>query len=454
MDLGVSTSPRGKAAAALYPKRIKYIYTTFLREERNDASVSTLARSVKAPSDCLTSTVTQRLADNILRDAAPTLASCQESSSSSSSLVTSMAQRLRVVEAKLRAQHTELEAKETELALLKDQLRGAAAPCGWCADHQADAARWRRQVDDMVAFLRDYGLVWVGGGDEERPSDKSPRPELVAPTEVDYDRLMACIERLNVSAGGGTMEVAHDTTTVNVHRLQPKAAMPLTLFRDGLMLCRGPFRPFEAPHTRAFVKDLLDGFFPFELKERHPDGVLFDVLDKRDQCHAAAAASAGRSGGQSINGQAKTRGLADIGNPLIHLTADAFLNKLPEATVSNGLVVPIRDEIAHHIHSLSSQKPDRRVVVVDSSSSSDRMSTTRRATLQIRTWHGAQTIVLDVPYMATLRFVKERVADESGLKMGSFSLSSAFPAKVLTDDAMTIEEAGLVPTATLHMQLL
>ncbi len=36
------------------------------------------------------------------------------------------------------------------------------------------------------------------------------------------------------------------------------------------MLYRGPFRPY--PAAAAFVREVLAGYLPYELKERHPDG--------------------------------------------------------------------------------------------------------------------------------------------------------------------------------------
>lgn len=57
--------------------------------------------------------------------------------------------------------------------------------------------------------------------------------------------------------------------------------MPLRLYANGLMLFEGPFRKFTDPTAKMLIKDLSDGYFPWELKERYPEGVPFSVVDKR-----------------------------------------------------------------------------------------------------------------------------------------------------------------------------
>ena len=48
--------------------------------------------------------------------------------------------------------------------------------------------------------------------------------------------------------------------------------LPLTIYRNGIFLMKGPFRPFGNPTTEQFINDILDGYFPYELKEKYPEG--------------------------------------------------------------------------------------------------------------------------------------------------------------------------------------
>lgn len=57
--------------------------------------------------------------------------------------------------------------------------------------------------------------------------------------------------------------------------------VPLILYKNGLALFAGPFRPYSDPSTQQVVRDLMDGYFPSELKSRYPDGVPLQCTDHR-----------------------------------------------------------------------------------------------------------------------------------------------------------------------------
>ena len=61
-----------------------------------------------------------------------------------------------------------------------------------------------------------------------------------------------------------------------------KNSIKLTLYSNGIALYDGPFRSFTDSLTQKFCIDIMDGYFPSELQLKHPDGIRFDVVDKRD----------------------------------------------------------------------------------------------------------------------------------------------------------------------------
>ena len=127
----------------------------------------------------------------------------------------------------------------------------------------------------------------------------------------------------------------------------PRACVPCSVFADGVMLYRGPFRPW--PDAAPFVADVMAGHLPYELKARHPAGVVFEpLLDFRHQTHAQGVAAArGSGGGGSGSGGAVVRDLSDVHAGAGVLAPEArLLDKLPKSVLRNGAVVPIRDEVA------------------------------------------------------------------------------------------------------------
>lgn len=56
----------------------------------------------------------------------------------------------------------------------------------------------------------------------------------------------------------------------------------LVLYENGISLFNGPFRSFSDAKTRLFCVDIMDGYFPSELQTKYPEGVPFEVIDKRE----------------------------------------------------------------------------------------------------------------------------------------------------------------------------
>ena len=52
----------------------------------------------------------------------------------------------------------------------------------------------------------------------------------------------------------------------------------LTLYSDGMQLEDNNFREYSSKSVKAFFQDLEDGYYPTELQESHPEGVIFKVL--------------------------------------------------------------------------------------------------------------------------------------------------------------------------------
>lgn len=95
--------------------------------------------------------------------------------------------------------------------------------------------------------------------------------------QVNAGTLRARVQELNALAGEGVKRIERRD---GAHRLVEPESVPFTLFADGFLLWRGPFRPFAEEANVAFVEDLLEGYFPLEFKERFPDGVVLQFVDK------------------------------------------------------------------------------------------------------------------------------------------------------------------------------
>ena len=132
-----------------------------------------------------------------------------------------------------------------------------------------------------------------------------------------------------------------------VHSLRNGRApkVPLTVFADGFMLYRGPFRPFGTEQASGFAEQVMAGFLPHELQQRHPTGFELELHDCTSETHARmlAAAHARAAAARGIAGLADLDAVYAL---LAPQSAEQLVRQLPESVVRDGTVLPIRSEVA------------------------------------------------------------------------------------------------------------
>ena len=254
--------------------------------------------------------------------------------------------------------------------------RGSTCQGGDAVFWHAEAQAAKRTVAEMQRFLADYGMRWVGGGggvsDQIKSAGKAEGPEVSgakdplvaaalarAPADgggggssgvdtrgytrcpLDMGKLAASVSELNAMAGEGKAEVGAGGRPGEA-RLREGETLVLCVYADGFSLGAGRLRPWHEKATRAFMRDMLDGYFPYELKESHPDGVAFKLVDSSDMAFADAAKAAKDVAAKRGN----VRGLASLEEAPMQLGRTQYLSKLPEAVIRNGKVVNVRAEVA------------------------------------------------------------------------------------------------------------
>lgn len=269
-----------------------------------------------------------------------------------------------------------------------------------------------------------------------------PDAAAVAEPKIDFDKIIKNVEELNVIAGEG---VAAIQNVQGGARLRVPDPVPLQLFRNGIVMFAGPFRPYTDETTQACIRDLTEGYFPWELKDRYPDGVPLKLVDRRNEDYKSPQQLFSGQGYQlaSVSGDAQR---------------DAFLRRLPASVVRNGKVVDIRAGVQEAIEGPKAKVAYTVVqtaVVAELAARADgdvRSDTpTDIATLQIKSHTGAETLVVKLRFTDRVADVYTHVQQHfSGI---AFVLSTTYPKKLLEDRAASLVEAGLTPNAVLRMVL-
>ena len=99
--------------------------------------------------------------------------------------------------------------------------------------------------------------------------------------KCDYDLLVRNVNELNSLTDYNEPKIV-EFQHKHGAKFETSRAVRLALYANGICLYDGPFRPFTDGLTKKFCIDIMDGYFPSELQQTYPDGVAFELVDKRD----------------------------------------------------------------------------------------------------------------------------------------------------------------------------
>lgn len=266
------------------------------------------------------------------------------------------------------------------------------------------------------------------------------------------------------------------------HVLRAPDPVRLVVFRDGLQLHRQPARPYTDPSSKAVLQDVLDGYFPYVLKNEFPNGVPIKLVDRLGERMSQASPHA-------QHGNIRTFDDLEAGPSSAPISRDQFLNKLPQAVIRNGKVIEIRGEVGRMMGG-DAQRPaasasSAQDVCIISTPADELLSTVQRnhvgpvlppssrdgshgsvsssveiTTLQVKSEDGRHTYILKLCYDDTIAALRKcldayraRLPEASRPHPGArYEIRSAFPARAFIDPQETLRQAGLVPNATLFLR--
>ncbi|KAM8869538.1 UBX domain-containing protein 11 isoform 2-T2 [Spinachia spinachia] len=378
-------------------------------------------------------------------------------------LMSAMTQRVGLLEQKVMCQAKEIERKDKRISVLEAKLRlpeeseNTHDLCGR-GNLERRCQRLQNRVSEMNSFLRDHGLSWVGDGESSAAAeDEQPGASVVPSFHMNFDLVQQRITELNVLAGEGECVVQSTATGAQLAKREP---IQLRLFCNGIVMFGGPFRSYQELSTQRCMNDLMDGYFPSELQERFPDGVPFEVHDRRDQEFIS------RAPWNKFPGEGKaTRGEKDESSNGVSLelpgkewSTDRFLRKLPKVVVKAGRVIDIRDSLRASLQGSSDEQSSNSVILIDTSArlsiSSPHWpsSDSDVITLKVKSEDGNQTYILKMCFSDTVGHLRQHLDKHRGGGLPGYDLISASPKCCFDEDHETLQSCGLTTNATLMLQ--
>uniref|UniRef100_A0A7N4P879 UBX domain-containing protein 11 n=1 Tax=Sarcophilus harrisii TaxID=9305 RepID=A0A7N4P879_SARHA len=239
-----------------------------------------------------------------------------------------------------------------------------------------------------------------------------------APT-VDFDELLENLRDLSLLAGEG-QSLVHTSSSMAV--LKTPEPVPLTLYQNGIIMFNGPFRPFSDVSTQQCIQDILDGFFPSELKKIYPSGVPFQVTDLRSVVYQEKQLPKVFSGPGYVTGtpnSKETKKLNDqsaaenplpfVGNTFPQtstITKEQFLKKLPKFVIRHGEVIEVREPIRETLEGCTGPQE----ILVETERLRQSSTEIPTTTLRIKSENGEQTFVLPMSPLDTIGDIRRYLA--------------------------------------------
>ncbi|KAF0045240.1 hypothetical protein F2P81_001769 [Scophthalmus maximus] len=333
----------------------------------------------------------------------------------------------------------------------------------------------QNQVHEMESFLNDYGLIWVGDGETSDPAEceqthisgrglsQPGTSSRVRDFHMNFDLVQQRIKELNVLAGEGESFVRSTATGAQLAKKDP---IQLRLYSNGIVMFDGPFRSYQEHSTQQCMKDLMDGYFPSELHERFPDGVPFEVHDRRDEEFIFRPPWEKFPGeGQAVCGKKDEPSSVASSQTLgKKLTTGQFLNRMPKAVVKGGHLIDIRDTLRATLRGSSDARSSDSVILVDTAAlqamkdrpqtfSSDRPSSARDViTLKVKSEDGNQTYVLKMRFSETIGHLRQYLDKHRGGGLLGYDIISAYPQCRYQDDCRMLRSCGLTTNAALLLK--
>ena len=257
------------------------------------------------------------------------------------------------------------------------------------------------------------------------------------PKEIDVVVLERRIQELNMIAERDASKLVAQG---GIHRFKAPDSVAIVFFKNGLVLQGFPFRPYSSNEAQSLLSDILDGYFPYDLKRKYPDGVPLRIVDKTEEMFSADT------------------GVHSANNPdLGMLSKEAFLAQLPQNVIRGGEIIPIREEVGEMFG--GAKTADSGTVEVRTHVD-EHLATAGETpelldqitTIRVKTETGRRNLILRLWKSDTVG-VLARYVDQHRETRGAYEIRSTFPARVYDKaGSQTLQELDMVPSYALALR--
>ena len=195
------------------------------------------------------------------------------------------------------------------------------------------------------------------------------------------------------------------------------------------------------------MSDILDGYFPYDLKKAYPEGVPLEPVDCTEETYTSDLSK----------NNPKFKMLADLQKDGAKpMSKDQFLQQFPNNVVDKGNIVPIREELEKKfketgkidVRKLNSNEPIE--APTDVQLNPEKYEASEIVTLRVRTETGKRTIIIKLLKTDKMDMLYDFVTPYAEFSDKPFELRSKFPNRAYAEsEGKNLAELGLAPSSAL-----
>jgi hypothetical protein len=284
-------------------------------------------------------------------------------------LIVTMSKRMTGLEKQLADTMVTMDRLKSENEKLKKEIVSNADGCGKCTVYEKHIQELDKYIDELNEFIKDNGFVVMKAkpeldrlddeecksrneailkeleskiqnlaphSDSSGESDHNEDIEKLLPKEIDINVLTRRVEEMNMLFLKDGENTKFEMDSDKIFRLKHlRKEITFYLYKNGLAVEGYKFYDYKTLEAKKILRDILDGYSPFILRKQYPDGVIIKLENKIHMDYKEGSLT----------------GVASLNQPKVKnkLSAEEFLNSLPDKVVKNGKVFHIRDEIEKHL---------------------------------------------------------------------------------------------------------
>eukprot|EP01083_Nonionella_stella_P015369 42994_1 len=365
----------------------------------------------------------------------------EDACDTSEKLLTLMSKRLLSLENLTSEQQLKIKEQDELILKLQRELNGcdASNPSPEISDQQIFSLReenalLHKQIREMCSFLKDYGLTWAGfhAGNNNiihKIDDSSMDIILSESTRTNEAMFFKMDDMKNQIKELNSLVDLEVVCEKRLHSFKHPRRISLIFYKNGIFINNGPLRVYSLPEAQSFCKDILDGFFPFELRDEYPDGVHFDMMDCSYKEYGNRISHGDFIGSKD-----------SIQKQPIH----NVLYRIPRSVIHKGVIVPIRCDLS------PTKKREREILDNKSVSNSNISRNETSAQVKCIPDEGSLPFTLAMKPNDSIDDLIKLIRTK--LKSSKdFILKVSFPPRILNDHHQTLAEAGLVPKRAIYI---